>query len=439
MLARTFPGFVFLLFAAVSHAAPAVDLAVVYAQAKSADAAYLGQVAATEAVREGETSARAGLLPSVQASANTNWNQNTSSGGAFAGVFDYNSNGYSLSLTQPLFRRDRWVQYEQAQLAVKQAETQLDAALQELMVRVTGLYLDVLSAQDDLEFAQKTKAAIAKQLEQAKERFDVGLIAVTGVDEAQARYDLTVADEIAARNGIRNAWEALREVTHEYHDALAGLADTLALVRPDPEDIDAWTRTALAQNLNVASAAYGLQIANEEVSRRQAGHLPSLDLVGTHSYAKSNGGSFGANTSRGDVIGLQLSLPIDVSGGVRAQVRQAERQYDQSMQQLEQARRAAQRQSREAYRAVVDSIALVNAREQALKSTRTALRATEAGFDAGTRTTVDVLDAQRDMFGAIRDFKASRYNYVRATLSLKQAAGTLSEADVEAVNAWLQH
>jgi outer membrane protein len=212
----------------------------------------------------------------------------------------------------------------------------------------------------------------------------------------------------------------------------------MPLVEPNPADIVAWTDVALEQNLTVAAARYALETARDEIKRRNAGHFPTLDLVGSHDYSSSGGGNFGGNRTRTDAVGLRLAVPVFEGGATESQVREARHLYDQAAQTLEEANRSAHRQSREAYRGVVDSIATTRALKQALVSTETALRAIEAGFDAGTRTTVDVLDALRATFEARSNYKAARYRYVLNTLSLKQAAGTLSDNDLAAVNDWLE-
>lgn len=416
--------------------AVAADLMEIYRAALQSDPVYQARISANLASQENRPQAMAGLLPNASLGANTGFNEQDSSRSNTSSR--YNSHGYSLSITQPVFRWDRWIQLEQADYTIKQANAELDNERQSLIVRVAQAYFQVLGAQDNLEFAKKTKEAIARQLEQARQRFDVGLIAITDVEEAKAQYDLAVADEITAVNDVENAWEAMQEITGLGPTELSRLQDDMSLLSPDPEDIDAWTNIALEQSYSLKAAIYASHAAREEINRRRAGHLPTLDLVGGRDYSSSGGGSFGASRTRTDSIALQLNMPIFSGGATVSSTRQAAHQYQQSLDTVEQVRRSVQRQTRESYLGALASIARVTALKQSLKSTETALEATEAGFLAGTRTTVDVLDAQRNTFRAIRDYQRARYDYILNYVSLKQAAGTLAEEDVQAINTRLQ-
>ncbi|MDZ7752354.1 MAG: TolC family outer membrane protein [Gammaproteobacteria bacterium] len=419
----------------------ALDLLEAYELALANDPEYLAAQAANRAAQEARPQALAGLLPNAQATGNTSYNDQESSSQfrAGSGSEKFNSHGYQLSLRQPVFRWDRWVQLEQADLSIQQANAVLDAAHQDLIQRITSRYLDVLRAEDNLEFVRKTKEAIGRQLNQAEQRFEVGLIAITDVEEAKAAYDLAVTDEIRAENDIANAHEALREIIGEYHDEVQGFKDDLPLERPDPEDIDAWTAIALEQNLNLQAAQFAAENAREEIRRRSAdGHYPTLDVVASRSYNNSGGGNFGGSTNKTDAIGLELAVPLYSGGFASSRVEEARHLYRQATDQREQARRAAQRLARDAYLGVLADISRIKAFKQSLVSTQTALKATEAGFQVGTRTTVDVVNAQVDRFRASRDLAASRYDYVINSLALKLAAGTLSPEDIEYFSSWLE-
>jgi outer membrane protein len=294
----------------------------------------------------------------------------------------------------------------------------------------------VLSAKDTLAFAQAEKKAIARQLDQAKERFDVGLVAITDVNEAQARYDQSRANEISARNGVNTAVEALREIVANASQKLDGLKPKIPLVPANPADIEHWASVAQQQNPAIQSARLASEIAHKNISAQYAGHYPTLDLVGSLTRARSNS-PYGSDVDSG-AIGLQLAVPIYSGGGVTSATRQARYQYEAATETLDQQRRAVGRQVRDAYRGIETSISRVKALKATEVSALSALEATQAGFEAGTRTLVDVLNSQRDLFAAMRDYAQSRYDYVLNTLSLLQAAGTLSEQDVETVNAWLE-
>lgn len=411
----------------------AYDLNAVFQLSQTYDAGYQAVIAEHAADNEAINQAYAALYPVISASADTTYNRSDRTGSQSD---HYNSHGFSLSLTQPVFNWERIKQLDQAKLTVRQSRAELDSALHDLMVRTASRYFDLLKAKNNLEFAEKTKAAIARQLEQATQRFKVGLIAITDVDEAQARHDLAVADEIKARNRIEDAREALREITGEYISQVKDLNRDQTLINPEPDDIDAWTGQALEQNLSIRAASYGKQIAMDEIKRLNAQHYPTLNLVGSSSYTANSGGTIDA--SRADTIALQLAVPIFSGGATSSKVKEARFRHDQASWQLDSTRRKVQRQTREAFRAIKDLIATSQALSQALRSTQTALAATEAGYQAGTRTSVDVLDSQRDVFDASRNLKNTRYDYVINTLLLKQAAGTLSGQDIEAVNAWLK-
>ncbi len=417
----------------------AADLLSVYKLAEKNDPTYLQEVSSQRATLEARPQAMSQLLPSVNISADTTrFDQDISSASTFgsAGEINFNRRGYSLNISQPIYRRDRFIALDQADSEIDQAEAELIEAQQVLMVRIAERYFDVLSSMDNLEFAQAEVKSLSRQLEQANQRFEVGLSAITDVTEAQAGYDLAVAQEILALNAIDNAQEAMRELTGDYVSDLETLGENMSLVRPDPEVIESWTEIALQQNLGMVAARHALETARSEIERQSAGHYPTLDLVGAHGY-DSAGGRFGATKTHASSIGLELNIPIYSGGLVSSQVREAHQNYNIAMHSLEQARRSAQRLTREAYLGVISGISQVNALKQAVVSSETALAATEAGFEVGTRTAVDVVASQRTTSEARRNYSQAKYDYILNTLKLKQAAGTLSEEDLELVNAWL--
>ncbi len=417
----------------------AADLLSVYKLAEKNDPTYLQEEASHRATLEARPQAMSQLLPSVDISANTTrFDQDISSASAFgsAGEVNFNSRGYSLNISQPIFRRDRFIALDQANSEIKQAEAELIEAQQDLMVRISERYFDVLSAMDNFDFAQAEVKSLSRQLEQANQRFEVGLSAITDVQEAQAGYDLAVAQEILALNTIDNAQEAMRELTGDYVTDFATLGVNMSLVRPDPEAIESWTTLSLEQNLGMVAARYAAETARNEIKHQSAGHYPTLDLVGSHGY-DSNGGRFGSTKTHASAIGLELNIPIYSGGLVSSQTREAHENYNIAMHSLEQARRSAQRLTRESYLGVISGISQVKALKQAVVSSETALQATEAGFEVGTRTAVDVVASQRTTSEARRNHSQAKYNYILDTLRLKQAAGTLSTDDLELINAWL--
>ena len=401
-------------------------------QLKAADATRLAQ---------GETKDQsvALLLPNISLSANTDdVETDTDSNFAFnpSRQENFNTNGYNLTLTQPVYHHDHWVGLRQADATVAQAEADYGVAKPDLMIRLASSYFDLLAAQDNLDFARAEKEATARQLEQAKQRFEVGLIAITDVHEAQAQYDLTVAQEISADNLLANARESLQEITGQYEQNPALLQDEIPLLSPDPNDIEQWVKQATEQNLGLKSAEFASNVASEEINRQRSGHYPTLDVVASRNISNSNS-SFGSE-SETDRISLQLNVPIFAGGAVNSRTRQAAYRAEASKQTLLQTRRSVVRQTRNAYLGVTAEISRVMALKQAVVSSAKANEATQAGFEVGTRTIVDVLLSQRELFRAKRDYARSRYDYILNTLRLKQAAGSLAQPDIEAIDKWLR-
>jgi len=298
-------------------------------------------------------------------------------------------------------------------------------------------------------FTRTTRKAFKQQLNQAEQRFEVGLIAITDVEEAKAGFDIAHTRVIEAENGLATSKEELRTITGEYLERLKTMGDRMPLVRPDPDDIAQWTETALTQNRSVAAAKYAAETSQKEIRRvRAAGHLPTLDLIAAHDYQTSNRSSFpsrtpntGGTQSRNKVhdnfVGLQFGLPLFQGGAVLSQTREARANYQQTLDGLERERRRAQADARSNFLNVVDSISRVQSLRQQMVSSRKAQEAIEAGFQVGTRTSVNVLDAQAATNESVRDYKDARYGYALSALRLKQAAGTLSPEDVAKVNEWL--
>ncbi|WP_295537635.1 TolC family outer membrane protein, partial [uncultured Thioclava sp.] len=312
------------------------------------------------------------------------------------------------------------------------AEADYGAAKQELIVRVSSAYFDVLAALDNVEFSRAEKEATARQLEQAKQRFEVGLIAITDVHEAQAQYDLTVAQEITADNTLANTREALQEITGQYDETLQVLRDEIPLLEPVPSDADAWITQARQQNLSLQAARFAASAAKDEISRQRAGHYPTLDFVANKSNSVTH--STTGRETDAETLSLQLNVPLFAGGAVLSRTREAGYRANEARYRLEQTRRGVQRQTRNAYLGVLAGISRVKALEQAVVSSKKALEATEAGFEVGTRTIVDVLLSQRELFRAQRDHARSRYDYLLNTLRLKQSAGSLAVTDVEAIS-----
>lgn len=422
------------LLTLASGGAHSESLMEIYQLAADNDPRILGADAQHQAARETLAQSRANFLPSIDFRASkSKLDQDVTK--PFNDNRNFTNTNYALNLKLPLYRKNNYIARRLAKHTVTRADAEHEAIRQDLLLRVAEAYFNILSGSDDLEFARAEKLAIKRQLEQTRQRFDVGLVAITDVHEAQARYDLAVAEEINTNNQLDNHIEVLRTITGTYHDNLDKLGDDITLIRPDPEDIDQWTRTALEQNPTLLAIQASLEESKENVAQQRAGHFPLLDFTASRSYSKS-GGVF-ANTTETATIGLEFNLPLYAGGRTRSQVRQALHYLEAARQTQEEQRRTTQRQVRNAYLGVLAGISRVKALKQALISSQSALRASEAGYEVGTRTTVDVLNSRRELFRAQRDYAQARYDYLLNTLRLKQAAGLLDIADLNAIGEWL--
>ncbi len=421
--------------------AVATNLVDVFNLAEKNDPIYMQAAAKYRATLESKPQALSQLLPSINLSGDTYSNdQDISSNSNFGGSGDisFNSHGYSLSLSQPIFRYDRYLSLQQADTVIRQADTELAVAQQELIIRITERYFNVLSSIDNLELARSEVESLSRQLEQANQRFEVGLSAITDVAEAQAGYDLAMAREIQAINEIDNAREAMRELTGEYVTEIASLGNDMPLVKPIPDSIDKWTETALNQNLSISATSLAADIARKGIDIQKAGHYPTLDFAASKNY-DSSGGRLGDTQTHGERIGLELNVPLYSGGLTSSKIREAYEDYNVAMYSLEQVKRSANRLTRETYLGVISGISQVKALRQAVVSSETALKATEAGFEVGTRTAVDVVASQRATFEARRNYSQAKYDYILNSLKLKQAAGTLSPEDLQQINLWLNN
>ncbi len=413
------------------------DLMEIYASALRNDAEFQSAGAQNVAAQELRPQARAALLPDVSARASVRYTDTDLNEGVTTGQTAFTSRAFDISLTQPVYRRDLWVQLEQADSLIRAADLDFAFARQDLMRRTADRYFAVLTAQDQLNFAQSTLEAFDQQLKQAQQRFDVGIIAITDVDEAQAGFDQAKSDIIIAETLVDNAYEALREITGTYYDELSILGPDMPLVVPEPNDIDAWTETALRQNLELQAALADAETSWKEIERVSAGHLPTLDLVGTHSRRRDDGGLVSKSRRRDSSIGIELNVPLYQGGLVVSQTRESRALYQQSLDEVERSRRSTQRQTRDAFLGVVSGISRVRALEASVRSSESQVKAITAAFQVGTRTSVDVLNAERELFDARRELAAQKYQYILSIVALKQAAGTLSEADLEEISGWL--
>ncbi len=426
MIRHTAPVAVLLALLAGTSSAVAENLLDVYRLAQVEDRQLRAAAAELEAVREVIPQARSEYLPNIFLGADVA--RNYSNPENFPSD-SFNGNSYSLSLLQPVFDRAAWLRQGQASNRAKQAEVSYTFEEQNLIVRASRLYFNVLNSVVDLQAVRADKEATARQLDQTKQRFEVGLIAITDVHEAQARFDRVVTEEIVTQNELDSARESLRVITGQSVGELAELDEEVPLVRPEPDDMERWVAQAYEGNLTLLAAQFGVNVASDEIEVRRSDHYPTVDLFAR--YGDNNTKStFNSDLETG-AIGLELNLPIYTGGLVSSRTREAESRLVEANELYEQQRRFVGQQTRDAFRTVIASISAVSALQQTVVSNQSALDATQAGFEVGTRTIVDVLDAQRDLFQAKRDYDVARHAYVLSNVSLKQAVGTLNLADVE--------
>lgn len=425
-----------LLFSINSHSVMALDFLQSYELAVKNDPDILAAQYDYQSSLETRSQSRSALLPQINLDVFAN-RVNQDSNSTFA-TGDSDTTGYSVSLNQSIYSHQLYKQLEQTDLQIASSTAGFTAQQQALILRVAEAYFDVLASEDTLAFAKAEKNAIGQQLEQTRQRFEVGLIAITDVKESQAQYDLSVASEIQAENVLSTSRETLRTIIGQYPQELSKLASQFPLVVPEPANIDRWVETSKKNNLALKSARYAYQIAQTQVLIDKSGHYPSLDLNLSHEDSSTDT-DVTTIDNEDTRITLNLSVPIYSGGLTSARTRQAVAQKERARSLQEQSLRSTVKAARDSYLGVTASIAQVHAFKQALISTQTAYEATQAGFEVGTRTAVEVLSVLREQYRAERDFARSRYDYILNTLRLKQAAGILSAQDVEQINQWLKH
>jgi outer membrane protein len=408
------------LAACLPVAAGAENLAQVYQDARGYDAQY---AAARETMRAGlerESQGLSLLLPSLNLTANATEQRLDSQSDNTALVPSYtrpiSSYGYTLTFTQPLYRHQNWLQYDQGQLQAKQAELTYG------------------------QLVRASKAAIAEQLAQAKRNFEVGTATITDTHEAKARYDLAVSQEISAQNDLEAKSRALQLITGKEYVALKSLRPEVKLSPPVPNDMQTWVNLAQKQSYAVLIQEATTEVAQLEAKRNTAGHEPTLDLVASHNYISQNASTLSAigNNVTTDSVSLQFSLPLYQGGGISSREREAAYNLEKARQDLENARRASALVARQAYLSVINGIAQVSALEQALVSSESALQSNRLGYEVGVRINIDVLNAQQQVFSTKRDLAVARYNTITTLLKLKAAAGGLREEDLEEINRVLE-
>ncbi|WP_372965615.1 TolC family outer membrane protein [Marinobacter sp.] len=431
MKKRLLPGLITLLAA---QPAFSLDLIETYEKALSYDSGIASAMAQFQAQQAASDISKGSLLPQVGAFADANHIDFDAKNGAGD---SYKSLNYGIQLTQPVFRADNWFRYDASQFQTEAAQAQYNLAQQQLILDVATAYFNVLRAQDTVTTAQATEAAIQRQYEQAQERFDVGLIAITEVYEARASYDDSKSQRIAAENQTNVALEQLARLTGEYAEDLENLRENFPLGRPDPMDPSSWEATALNQNWSIQAAMFQLNATEANLKVAKSGHMPTLDLVASYGETELDGSKTPQQEGTQGIIGLQLNVPLYMGGSIQAGVRQQRSLVTVAEQDLNTIRRDVRVNTRSLYLTVNNNVETASALEQTIISRRSALDATRAGYDVGTRNIVEVLDAERAFYVALRDYANARYDYVINSLQLKQTAGTLSPQDLIDLNNWL--
>lgn len=391
------------------------------------------------ALLETKPQSLAKLLPSLAIVASVNGNHydttNTFTQFQIGSQYFWDSSVF-LKLSQPIYHHDYWVQLSQSDNQIAQAEAEYSLEQQNLMIRTAKAYFGVLVAQDNLEVAQSEKVTVEHQLNEMKKRLAIGSAAVIDLQEAQAGFDQARASEFDAQRKLKAAKSELSEIVGNMDVQLSRLNDVLPLLTPVPNDMQQWLKLARQNNLMILAAANRTEVARKNIEIQFSAHLPTVDLVlniGTADTDRPAG-----LVADSQAIGLQMNMPIDLGGGVASKVRQAEHQFEAAKHNLFKQRRAAERQVEDAFQGIELTIGQINALNSAQESIQVTVRGTEKGVRVGTRTMADLLTVNRNLSKAQRDFSQARYDYLLNTLLLKQAAGSLSRNDLEAVNSWLK-
>ncbi|HDV6758764.1 TPA: TolC family outer membrane protein [Legionella pneumophila] len=419
----------------------ATDLMDIYQQALENDTifkeAYDTYMSSTEAIPQ----ARAALYPQVGLGSQAGRNYQDAVAGAFSANQYYGSYLWQVNASQALFNYQAWAKVSQAKASVKAAQASFNDAAQNLILRTAKAYFDVLFAKDTLDFAEAKKRANKRQYDQATQRFQVGLDAITSVYEAKAAYDQSIATVIATRNNQINQSENLRKLTNHVYETLAPLKDSkIPLVKPEPNDVNQWIDTGLKQNYKLYAAKYNLEVAKDNVKAISAGNWPVFSLQSNASQVHNNASGntvFIPSKQTQANIAIAMNFPVFQGGLVQAQTRQAQYNFQSTSEKLEQTYRDVIVNSRIAFNTITDGISKVKADRQTVISVQNSLQSTEAQFEVGTRTMVDVVNAQQRLFEAQEQLARDQYDLINSILTLKYLAGTLNVNDLEQINSWL--
>ncbi|QIK38232.1 TolC family outer membrane protein [Caldichromatium japonicum] len=426
----------FLALALGCSQALAEDLLQIYDLAVVSDPALREAEQSLFATREVKPQAQSLVLPSLSFKGEVTSYDLDARGGTLGDRHDrYDTQELKAVVSQSLYNRANWITLKKADTVVAQAEAEYRNAQIDLMVRLTEAYFAVLRAADAVTVREALLRANERQLEQSKQRFDVGLVAITDVNESQAAYDKSRADLISAQNDLGNAWEALRAIIGPVRAPLARLGEQLPLAPPEPNDIEAWANAAIRSNYGILAAIESVNASKADIEIERSGHFPKLEAQAGYDIARSSA-QYGTDSETG-FVSLSLTVPIFQGGAVTSKVREAGYKYRAAQDRLDRVRRKVDQQVKDAFRGVLSSIEDIKARQAAVISARSALESTQAGLEVGTRTQVDVLNAQRDLFQAEYNYLSARYDYIINGVKLHQATSTLSREVLAKGNAWL--
>ncbi len=416
--------------------ASAIDLLQAYHDAQAYDSQFASARAAREAGAEKSAQGLSGLLPNISLSANVNKIDGTTELNNLP-TFNYSSSGYQVQLRQPLFNKASFDTYQQSKLQVTASEVQFEQAKNDLALRVAQAYFDTLTAQDSVNFIQAQKLAISEQLESAKRNFEVGTATITDTYEAQARFDLTQAQEIAALNDLDVKRNALAQVTGKLATELNSLKQGVKLRPPEPASPDQWIQNAESSNFSVVAQRLLVEISRLDISRNRSAHLPTLDAVAVHSDVNNSSPVFLGQLVQNS-IGVQFTMPLYAGNLTTSRVRESIALADKASADLDTARRSAIQGTRTAYLGLQSGLSQVKALEAAEISSNSALEANRLGYEVGVRINIDVLNAQQQLYSTRRDLAKARYDTLMAGLRLKAAVGALNESDLAELNALLE-
>lgn len=435
-----------LIASIITSNALAVNLVEVYKQALSSDPTFKAARAKWLADRETLNISRSALFPQLSANGGISRNylaaittSTTSYTGSYVNTYGKQSN-YGLQLSQSIFDFGKWATIWRSQALAKKAEVTFLAAAESLLQRTAQAYFNVLHTKDNLSYAKANREALERMLNQTKRKYEVGLIAITALENDRASYDDAVAKEIAAENDVSISIEKLSEITGIRYLSLDPIKENFPLLSPKPTSIEKWARVSEQQNFDLAAARYATVIAREDVKIANAGHLPTLNANGKYNYnyysnPKQDLGIERTKSASGE---LQLNLPLFQGGQVLAAAKQANYLYQQAIEIQETIHRMVVSSSHQAYLSVLSNISQIKANKQAIKSAQSSLRATIAGYEAGTQTMVEVLAEQSKVYNKQRDFANSEYDYINQLIKLKQVASILDENDLIQINSWLE-